>query len=389
MKRHFFTTSFLFILFISVSVISCKVDYNKEVDKFLAENNAVYIGGNWICEKPYFVYHDYQSVYYKEFDSKESKLLLSKNKEYIVKELKPEFTTNGEIVCKEYIYDWETPDFSFLDSLYTKSPFWERGDRCMYIELVRNGDLNDEGYLYSYATPNVLYKVGRYEGELENSDFKGLKAIISNSMWNVPNFHDTFLEYAPDVCYYYDRGCGMKNFIWNVAIDENGKIRTDLAELKNEKIFTGNQFIPVNILGTNAANNYLMQEAEYYKNEYKEMLISEIKENSITLNQLSAAFKNRVKAEDELVGQEFYLACKIEAIERADGFFDLDGYKYKISSSAFEAFDQWISGYDFIGYTNDDDFVALNYPTKVILRGTLYYGDNKLFKFKNCELLLY
>lgn len=103
MKRHFFTTSFIFILFISVSVISCKVDYNKEVDKFLAENNAVYIGGNWICEKPYFVYHDYQSVYYKEFDSKESKLLLSKNKEYIVKELKPEFTTNGEIVCKEYI----------------------------------------------------------------------------------------------------------------------------------------------------------------------------------------------------------------------------------------------------------------------------------------------
>ena len=90
------------------------------------------------------------------------------------------------------------------------------------------------------------------------------------------------------------------------------------------------------------------------------MLISKIKENSITLNQLSAAFKNRVKAEDELVGQEFYLACEIEAIERADGFFDLDGYKYKISSSAFEAFDQWISGYDFIGYTNDDDFVALN-----------------------------
>jgi hypothetical protein len=89
-------------------------------------------------------------------------------------------------------------------------------------------------------------------------------------MWNVSNFHDTFLEYAPDVCYYYDRGCGMKNFIWKVAIDENGKIRTDLAELKNEKIFTGNQFIPVNILGTNAANNYLMQEAEYYKNEYKE-----------------------------------------------------------------------------------------------------------------------
>ena len=383
MKTYYLFYKIILTLFISFFITSCKVDYNKELDKFLSENNACYISANWGCEKPYFVYHDYQSVFYKEFDSKESKLLLGKHKKYIVKELKPEFTPSGKIVCKAYTYDWITADLSFLDSLYKKSPFFECGDRCMYISL------NDGGYLYSYETPDTLYKVEGFGGPLKESDVEGLIAFISNSMWEVPNFYKIFMECAPDVCHYYYRGGGMKNFHCSVAIDENGKIHTELTELGNDKINSSNQFIPVNLIGSNAANSYLLQEIEYYKNEYKERQISEIKENSITLNQLSTAFRNRVKAEEELIGREFYVTCEIEAIERADGFFDLSGYKYKISSSAFEAFDQWLSGYDFMGYTNDDCFVELSYPTKVILKGILYYGDNKLFKFKDCQLLLY
>ena len=59
----------------------------------------------------------------------------------------------------------------------------------------------------------------------------------------------------------------------------------------------------------------------------------------------------------------------MEAIKEANGFFDLDGYKYKVRCFAFEAFGEWIDGHDLIGYTNDENFVNLSYPKDVVIGG--------------------
>ena len=53
-----------------------------------------------------------------------------------------------------------------------------------------------------------------------------------------------------------------------------------------------------------------MQEAEYYKNEYEEMLISKIKENSIALNQLSAAFKIELRQKTNWLDKSFILLVR-------------------------------------------------------------------------------
>ena len=65
----------------------------------------------------------------------------------------------------------------------------------------------------------------------------------------------------------------------------------------------------------------------------------------------------------------------------------MDGYKYKLTNSAVDLLGEWISGYDIIAYTNDDNFTNMSFPSRVLMQATLVYGDTKTFKFKNCQYI--
>lgn len=135
----------------------------------------------------------------------------------------------------------------------------------------------------------------------------------------------------------------------------------------------------INIL---QAINDTIQKAQ--ENEY----INEINEKAIDISDISDCFHNELKAEKDFIGKRIILKCNIDAIEKADGWLDLNGYKYKIISHSSELFGEWMSGYDIIGYTNDDNFIDLSCPNTIIMECILISGSVRRFQFKDCKLIL-
>ena len=239
-----------------------------------------------------------------------------------------------------------------------------------------------QNYITNIDSPGILYPVS---GLIEDGVYEPyIYTPNCESLWELPDFNDVFSDYDSNAYLYFARGGGVPDYSSILYLDGKGDV------IKNKTAISINDsLVPISYIGTSkivpcyiGLIKKMIDEAGGIP-DMKRMYISQITK---TLDQLHAAFRdNKVRAEEELVGKEIYLECEIETIERA-GFMGW-GYKYKISSSALEVFGEWISGYDFIGYTNDDGFVNLNYPAKVILKGNLYYGDGKLFKFDDCEFL--
>ena len=177
---------------------------------------------------------------------------------------------------------------------------------------------------------------------------------------------------------------------WTVFLDKNGNIiRTgkNLIYGNGEDEFK----IPVNAFITkdHTTLSKLMYKIESLlvkeRHEAEQSQLNELVEQSISVEQLSALFRNNISAEN-YQGHTLLVTCEFESISRT-GYFDLDGYKYKLTNSAVDLLGEWISGYDIIAYTNDDNFTNMSFPSRVLMQATLVYGDTKTFKFKNCQYI--
>lgn len=377
---------------------------DKKMQAILDKYGAVPIHFDLSKEEHYVIYHDYKAIYYEDFESPR-KVLFEKGKRFVVKEFVPEVTYGGHINIIQRIINGDSGDMSFLDKLSGSAEPWGfiNADKGNLIHIYR---YEGDNYLYCINSPDTLIRIN-YNSIDISANYDGYIVNISNSMWEVPGFYDIFNEYSPDACSYYKQYGGMCNFTYKVGIDKNGKLHTDIPGVDNTSIMCGNVSVddngdftdfgtetlydfpvPINGIGTSEADKHYLKIVEFYHLAHQKKTISEIKKNAITLEQLSNAFKNRVKAE-EYIGQQMIIVCDIDRIDRADGLFDPDGYKYKVQAFALEAWDEWLTGYDMTGYTNDDDFVDLEYPKKVIMTCTLTSGNNREFTFKDCDLILY
>lgn len=111
-------------------------------------------------------------------------------------------------------------------------------------------------------------------------------------------------------------------------------------------------------------------------------LMDQYVQQSVTTIQLSREFRNAVKAKDKYIGKTIIAQCKADRI--AEGF---DGYNY-IVFGVNDSYDGF-QGVMLNAYTNSRDFVDLNYPAKVLIRGILTAGvfPGGVLEMKDCELL--
>lgn len=410
MTYKFYFSILFTVIFLITS--ACTRDYKKEMEQILSKHNAVPVYYSLDESNHFIIYHDYKSVYYENFDSARV-LLFDKNKKYIIKEFKPEFSKSGELRYKEYVTGPQEVHFSFLDNLDSRpcenSATYACIMRCKRIIGIEDGPLNHIKYLYDIQSPDTLIKVET------DAEWKGdhYEFCIYETMWNFPGFYNYYREMAEDACYnslFEDKN--MLDFGYKISFDTLGNISMDTDEFDGPKIITSGKYynkhgvvkdfdinaedsesgpfiasMPINNIGTDAVTDFFNKIVDFYHRALKIKEAVNIIENSIDLSKLSYAFKNRVKAE-ELIEKEFNVYLKIETIDKAEGLFDISGHKYKIRSFALEAFDEWLSGYDVVAYTNDESFIDLEYPCEVIMKCTLVSGSTRKFVFKKCELLL-
>lgn len=242
-------------------------------------------------------------------------------------------------------------------------------------------------YLYSLSKPNVLFSLSDDVTYYSSNDCV-YNTVISSPVALaeklLPSSYDTYYPYIQNP---YTSGI----FEWKFRIDGLGNIEDKSYEIlyKNETYDKEITFHINDFSSKEMVFNVLQTINDTIQNAEKEKFITDIKEKTIDISDISECYHNELKAERDFVGKELFLQCEIDKIEEADGLFDLYGYKYKIKSYSTELFGEWISGYDIVGYTNDDDFLELKCPNTIIMKCVLVSGSVRRFQFKDCELFLF
>lgn len=392
---------YCFIIILSVFLFSsCVRDYQKELREKIAllekEGKRVI---DYSSEKHIIIYKNGVSFCIDDLDNPVKKILSAEDT-----------TSIYYYSIKWNKYDKPEVEKKHLRNILLDDNFWTDTDK-------RNGD----NYVYPYTDSKVTfiedkgmiyftYKTNEIDayGEQQEHKFNYLlylsrpnELILLDHKDRIDNYNGYYtavsdpMGLAVDWDLYdglfdgfYYKTCG--SFYWEFDVDSVGEdiFHQNFIDYENGYYNKSMRFgldefsSRENVVKVLQAINDTIKKAQ--ENEY----INEINEKAIDISDISDCFHNELKAEKDFIGKRIILKCNIDAIEKADGWLDLNGYKYKIISHSSELFGEWMSGYDIIGYTNDDNFIDLSCPNTIIMECVLISGSVRRFQFKDCKLIL-
>lgn len=282
----------------------------------------------------------------------------------------------------DYVYPFNSSNFDLVKSDSAVILAYK------YNSLDRGGTpvTYTSKYFYSLSKPNVLFSLSddvTYDSSSDCIYSTVFSSPVDLAEKLLPSSYDTYYPYIQNP---YTSG----NFEWTFRIDGLGNIENKSYDIlyKNETYGQEITFHINDFSSKEMALKVLQTINDTIQNAEKEKFINDIKKKTIDISDISECYHNELKAEKDFVGKKFLLQCEIDKIEEADGLFDLSGYKYKIKSYSTELFGEWMSGYDIVGYTNDDNFIDLSCPNTIIMECVLVSGSVRRFQFKDCNLIL-
>ena len=383
-----------FILLILLLSQGCGRNIQKEMEKTIADYQQQ--GKKIIMtskEKHFIIYQNENAFWINNLDEPE-RILLSSDSVMTKITFTMRFSENGipsieknydQIKLEKYVLqDNITSNFRLLDDntivfthQYSESNPWDPDGKD---EIV----WKDE-YVYYLSKPDTVFFT-RISPEID---------VQQKTRQDKVGLYVNYLAQVIDGDFSYGSVSGGA-FEWNFDINKYGEIvQTNEIKYHNEEVDDVVMNFSLSDFSSKIQAQNVLTKIEgaldiYYKKraeeERKEQINNLVKE-SITLEDLSRVFANPIKAKKEYIGKSITVKCELEAIKEANGFFDLDVYKYKVRCFAFEAFGEWIDGHDLIGYTNDENFVNLSYPKDVVIKAVLTSGNRRKFEFKDCVLL--
>lgn len=369
----------------------CKKDYRqkqeKTVEKYITEGKDILSQSEYDSPEHYIYFLDNASVFINDFDNLE-KAVLSEDKEYVIKSFYFDFDKEGIPTVKSTINSQKRKIKILKDEFQ------------LYFKAIDNQsftfgctDENIPGllnvYFHSLEKPDTLFLIKESQesdGYPISADKETVNEIYGHLSTNPLIADYKFMDSVNGLI--FARGGDLLK--WTVFLDKNGNIiRTgkNLIYGNGEDEFK----IPVNAFITKdyTTLSKLMYKIESLlakeRHEAEQNQLNGLVEQSVSVEQLSALFRNNISAEN-YQGQTLFVTCEFESISRT-GYFDLNGYKYKLTSSAVDLMGEWISGYDIIAYTNDDNFINMSFPSRILMQAILVYGDTRTFKFKDCQYI--
>lgn len=389
--------NFIFLTFLLLQ--GCGRNYEKELEETVKECQLKGAKIQAVSDLRHFVIYEYDDSFWIDNLDEPAKKILYPKQEITFVSRNLYFDSNG----KPYIQkDFEKESFGAY--ILTSLP--------EAIELFKGDGAFTFSHTIDYCDP---FERGTDNKSEQCSFSYYLNKPDSIFITHVSPLIDYKKDYARTYMLYLDRALNGDSqysiynsgyFTWGFALDEQGEVKKMddsleyILEEYNEE--TDNYDFVSNIymnyedfflskekakIALEKVFNMIDNNNEVNRKKWEVRRKKRLIEESITLEQLSHIFANPIKAKKDYVGKYITIKCNLEAIKEANGMFDLDGYKYKIRCFAFDAFGEWISGHDLIGYTNDENFVNLSYPENVVIYAKLISGTRRKFEFKDCELL--
>ena len=252
---------------------------------------------------------------------------------------------NDNTNIKWYEYDSRKPNL-IIPELHTTSFEKEFGEKDNY-----NNDWNSISIDASFISDklNTLFN----SSEIEHENISGIFTVyfktkngeieqISNTMKYVNEDYDMRYKVKP-----FKSIDDISNFYYNINIEKR------------------------------------MYEEKMKEIERKKYIESE-KKNFIKFEKIANDFSNNsVKASEFYKGKILKVACKLYKIENNNNLFYWD-YKYKLESAYY----LFTEGFFIRAYTNDVNFVNLDYPSTVYMETTLSEMDGGTLIFSNCKLIM-
>lgn len=398
---------YCFIIILSVFLFSsCVRDYQKELREKIAllEKDGKRVI-DYSSEKHFIIYKDGISFCFDNLDEP-VRTILSAEKEMKLFNYNIEWNNFGkpdiilqnfygftEKLGKNYWLDNEKESTSGYVYPFKSSTFdLVKNDSAIYFTYSYN-TLDRGGtptkftnkYLYSLSKPDVLFSLS-YDASYNYINDCIVCTATSSPKTLAEKLTTSYYDTYPYIGIYQNSGV----FKWTFEINGQGGINYKSSDILYVNK-TYNKEITFNIddfSSKERALNILQAINDTIKKAQENEYINEINDKAIDISDISDCFHNELKAEKDFIGKRIILKCNIDAIEKADGWLDLNGYKYKIISHSSELFGEWMSGYDIIGYTNDDNFIDLSCPNTIIMECVLISGSVRRFQFKDCKLIL-
>lgn len=268
----------------------------------------------------------------------------------------------------------------------------DNSDKLSYFRIIiyPKENNNVERYEFDSRNPNLI--IPELHTTSLNKEF-GEKDDYSNDYWNSISSDASFISDTLNSLF-NSSGIEYENLSGNITVyfkTKNGKIDkiSDVMKYINEdynmryKVETFKTIDDV----SNFYYNINIEKREYEERmkeiERKKYIESE-KNNFIKFEQIANDFSNNsVKASEFYKGKRLKVACKLYKIENNNNLFYWD-YKYKLESAYY----LFTEGFFIRAYTNDVNFVNLNYPSTVYMETTLSEMDGGTLIFSNCKLIM-
>lgn len=115
----------------------------------------------------------------------------------------------------------------------------------------------------------------------------------------------------------------------------------------------------------------------------EKMIIEEKKKEFINIEDLHDMYVDNAARTDMIYkGKRIKITCKIERMENNNNLLLYTNYNYKLNSK--NSF-LW-GGFNIDAYTNDENFININFPTQIYMDAILVLRDGVDYIFRDCNL---
>lgn len=258
---------------------------------------------------------------------------------------------------------------------------------------IHNKENSDEILWYNYDSrnPNLIIP------ELPTTSLKkefGEKDDYNNDYWSSISSDASFISDTLNSLF-NSSGIEYENLSGNITIyfkTKNGMIDkiSDVMKYINEdydmryKVETFKSIDDV----SNFYYNINIEKREYedrIKEIEKREYIEAQKLNYKKFEEIASDYSNNsVRADGFYKGRRLKVVCKLYKIEKNNNLFTYLKYKYKLTSGYY----LFTEGALIEAYTNDENFVNLNYPSTIYMEATMNERNGSTCIFSDCKLMM-
>ena len=227
--------------------------------------------------------------------------------------------------------------------------------------------IEEESKIYKNV---ILYSQGKVYELGENADITDFEDEITLTTKGKLLSQKTFGDRELSDALFNNYG-QLSTYTWNIVIDFNGKVIRKEETIHLDQL---NIDVPVSHIGTAELESDLISQASGIKQKAFNMRMTELANRACNIEALNDAFRNKQKAEREVVGVEQIIIGEI--------------VKMDVSLTGSRSFEMRTDNRNLtvILYTDDPAFFDLSLPATVLFRGTV--SQSSIYDwlvFDNCK----